>query len=501
MTIKYSADEMTGWIGLLRLFLRIRGTIFAGAFTGPIFWLAMCAHVAVLIVNDKIPILVPDPDYEAPSGDASSGDETVPYVHYFTAGTLPRMPWSVGVMSLSLLFFFAVFYSNNCYQRFTVLFGHTVGLGGTTMEWTLLVKNYTPTLAKTLPAGITREEELSALKAKQWNAMRFVLTTMHLLYYTLYGSDDGVGLSTDEWDMMIARNLITETEAEKLAKYAGFKPLVALVWALDEAKNLVGEWSQAETARHRDLGQGMRDEVILQQFREVAFKFRGHCGQIVNLLSQPIPFPYFHLLHVIMLCQLLLLAYTLGTYDGLEFYLAIPSMGIITTILIGLRSLAAQLSNPFGDDLTDFPLEAFMVGAFKNSKALLMEAPHELGREDAGRHGESTGAGQGDDHRHQTWKAARQKQGRVLGPQAVGDQVEAAQEGRRSCQGRRTRAGAPLWPARSACRRRRWAQTTTTSRMARITTRRALTPDVRPCDVTMRVRASMGIHRARMIGN
>ena len=101
----------------------------------------MTAHVAVLIVNDKIPILVPDPDYEAPSGDASSGDETVPYVHYFTAGTLPKMPWSVGVMSLSLLFFFAVFYSNNCYQRFTVLFGHTVGLGGTTMEWTLLVKN------------------------------------------------------------------------------------------------------------------------------------------------------------------------------------------------------------------------------------------------------------------------------------------------------------------------------------------------------------------------
>ena len=96
MTIKYSADEMTGWIGLLRLFLRYRGTIFAGAFTGPIFWLAMCAHVAVLIVNDKIPILVPDPDYEAPSGEASSG-EPIPYVHYFTAGTLPKMPWAVGV--------------------------------------------------------------------------------------------------------------------------------------------------------------------------------------------------------------------------------------------------------------------------------------------------------------------------------------------------------------------------------------------------------------------
>ena len=187
---------------------------------------------------------------------------------------------------------------------------------------------------------------------------------MHLLYYTLYGSDDGVGLSTDEWDMMIARNLITETEAEKLAKYAGFKPLVALVWAIDGRSTSSASGRRRRRRATATSGRACEIEVILQQFREVAFKFRGHCGQIVNLLSQPIPFPYFHLLHVIMLCQLLLLAYTLGTYDGLEFYLAIPSMGIITTILIGLRSLAAQLSNPFGDDLTDFPLEAFMVSAF-----------------------------------------------------------------------------------------------------------------------------------------
>ena len=177
--------------------------------------------------------------------------------------------------------------------------------------------------------------------------------------------------------MMIARHLLTDSEAATLEAYGGFKPLLALVWAMDEARALVGDWAKADPARHRDLGQGMRDEFILNEFRDVIFKFRGHCGQIVNLLSQPIPFPYFHLLHVIMLAQLLLLAYTLGTYDGLAFYLAIPSMAIITTILIGLRSLAAQLSNPFGDDLTDFPLEAFMMGAFKNSKALLMAEPHE----------------------------------------------------------------------------------------------------------------------------
>ena len=64
---------------------------------------------------------------------------------------------------------------------------------------------------------------------KQWNATRYVLLGLHLLYYTLYGSDEGVGLSPAEWDMMIARQLITETEAEVLAKYAGFKPMLALI--------------------------------------------------------------------------------------------------------------------------------------------------------------------------------------------------------------------------------------------------------------------------------
>ena len=34
------------------------------------------------------------------------------------------------------------------------------------------------------------------------------------------------------------------------------------------------------------------EELVLMQFREVAFKFRGHCGQIINLLKQPVPFPY-----------------------------------------------------------------------------------------------------------------------------------------------------------------------------------------------------------------
>ena len=46
------------------------------------------------------------------------------------------------------------------------------------------------------------------------------------------------------------------------------------------------------------------------------------------------PFPYFHLLNVILLSQLVLLAYGLGTMPGLKFYFSVPIMVFVTIVLL-----------------------------------------------------------------------------------------------------------------------------------------------------------------------
>ena len=66
----------------------------------------------------------------------------------------------------------------------------------------------------------------------------------------------------------------------------------------------------------------------------------------------------------------MLLGYALGTME-LPYFLSFPSVAIVAIVLIGLRALSVQLSNPFGDDLVDLPLEAYMQAAYKNAVALL----------------------------------------------------------------------------------------------------------------------------------
>ena len=257
----------------------------------------------------------------------------------------------MALVSLSLLFFFIVFYNNNSYSRFYTLYGHTVGLGANVMEWTALVKMHS------VPTD----------RAGQWNAVRLLLAGMNILYYSLFGGD----MDDGEWARIIERNLLSFEEVMLLKTYKGFKPFLAVCWALEEAQSLVAAKAASDKSVHYDLGQTVRTEHINTQFREVAFAFRGHCGQIINLLKQPVPFPYFHLLNVMLFFQLNAVAYWLASMPGNLPYFSIPVMAIVSIVLIGMRGLAVQLSNPFGNDSVDFEIESFMKGAYTNAVAHL----------------------------------------------------------------------------------------------------------------------------------
>lgn len=289
MTIDYDAGSLTGWCGLPCLLLRWRGTILHGAIMGPMFWLTLTSHVALLILGGRIRIpsssktVSVSPFQNGTRGSEGAGSDA------WEAFDLPTLPWSSAVVGLTLLFFFTVFYGNASYARFYQLYGHCVGIGGTTMEWVSLVKAHSMGLAE------------SARVAAQWNAVRLVLAATHLLYYTLHGEN----ISEDEWKMIMVRDLLTEAEVSTLKTYKGFKPFIVLCWALELVNQMVAQAKASPNAHAQGQVQVVQvglhtHELIMWQFREVVFKFRGHCGQIINLLKQPVPFPYFHLLNVIM---------------------------------------------------------------------------------------------------------------------------------------------------------------------------------------------------------
>ena len=72
-------------------------------------------------------------------------------------------------------------------------------------------------------------------------------------------------------------------------------------------------------------------------FQSVAHEMRSHCSQIYSTLRQPVPFAYFHLLNLMVIVNLLLLAYGMAG-------LAPPPVTIVCftiscIVFIGLRDL------------------------------------------------------------------------------------------------------------------------------------------------------------------
>ena len=66
----------------------------------------------------------------------------------------------------------------------------------------------------------------TAGKAAQWNAVRTLIAASHIHYYVLNGSKGGMGISEDEWAVVIGRQLLTPDERERVNQYKGMKPLL-----------------------------------------------------------------------------------------------------------------------------------------------------------------------------------------------------------------------------------------------------------------------------------
>ena len=96
---------------------------------------------------------------------------------------------------------------------------------------------------------------------------------------------------------------------------------------------------------------------------------------------------YFHLLSVMLLIQLVAIAYSFAVMPLVNPYFSIPVVIIISIVLVGMRSLAVQLSTPFGNDSVDFDIEKFMKGALDNSIAHLKSYRKICSNEDQAVHG------------------------------------------------------------------------------------------------------------------
>ena len=85
-------------------------------------------------------------------------------------------------------------------------------------------------------------------------------------------------------------------------------------------------------------------------------------------MTQPIPFPYYHTLTLMLSLNLLLIAYSMIEF---ETVMTIPCFFIIVLVCLGLKETAVALADPFGGDDVDFETEVYMANMLANTKAMI----------------------------------------------------------------------------------------------------------------------------------
>eukprot|EP00656_Telonema_subtile_P011320 TRINITY_DN15580_c0_g1_i1.p1 TRINITY_DN15580_c0_g1~~TRINITY_DN15580_c0_g1_i1.p1 ORF type:complete len:405 (-),score=74.70 TRINITY_DN15580_c0_g1_i1:91-1305(-) len=139
------------------------------------------------------------------------------------------------------------------------------------------------------------------------------------------------------------------------------RPLLVMSW--------IGKW-----VHQAYLDGYLPQKQMLMSFdRNVSQLLDGWMG--MNKISyQPIPFPYIQTLHWFLFIWMLIANFSLlkSFNDDLTYILV---MTFSATALYALEEMAAEIEDPFGDDLNDLPTEVFERG-LRRDGLLTLSAPH-----------------------------------------------------------------------------------------------------------------------------
>jgi len=312
MTVEYDCSDFNELTG----FFRWRGTVLPAVLCRPIIWVLLLIHCMLLYMHMRLDL------------DLGMIVKSDP-------------PDDISKVSTTFLVFFLVYYGGNCYARYYSMYNSCMGMAADVQCWVGLARVYFP----------------NANADVLWNLSRHMVASVYFLYFELGGlaSDGGRVITEAEWSVLFRSSLISESERKVLEKYRGSRFFLMQTWAMRLA---------AEQTAMPDKAAG----TDLRSFEQYALSLRSHGGAISNLLKQPIPFPMYHTLMLMLNCSLTVKAYAMVEANSV---MSIPTFFIICFVCLGLKETAIALSDPFGMDAVDFETDVFMARIMINTKELI----------------------------------------------------------------------------------------------------------------------------------
>ena len=301
MTVEYECDDFNE----LTAFFRWRGTVFPAVLCRPPIWGLTLIHCVFLYLHMRVEV-----DWGM-----------------IVKGTPPD---DVSKVSTTFLVFFLVYYSGQCYNRYYQMYQKCMAMAGDVQCWVGLARVYFP----------------QANADILWNLSRHMVASVYFLYFELGGlaSDGGRVITEAEWSVLFRSSLISESERKVLEKYRGSRFFLMQSWALRLA-------SDQCTKPDKAVGTDIRS------FETYVLSLRANGSAISNLLKQPVPFPMYHMLMLMLNVNLIVTSYAMIEANTI---MSVPCFFIICFVCLGLKETSVALSDPFGMDAVDFETDVFM---------------------------------------------------------------------------------------------------------------------------------------------
>eukprot|EP00746_Dinoflagellata_sp_MGD_P007792 gnl/MRDRNA2_/MRDRNA2_115492_c0_seq1.p1 gnl/MRDRNA2_/MRDRNA2_115492_c0~~gnl/MRDRNA2_/MRDRNA2_115492_c0_seq1.p1 ORF type:complete len:362 (+),score=49.15 gnl/MRDRNA2_/MRDRNA2_115492_c0_seq1:98-1183(+) len=229
-------------------------------------------------------------------------------------------PTALSILS-GLMTFFLIFYSNNCFARYFALHAKVRDMMGGLYDfcWECRLRlDY---------------------KNNRRRAMYYMLAGTLGFFHEATNGD----LSGEEIAKLRARGLISGLEEIYLRDHftAKAKSFLILHWC-------------CETVTYGLRTQGTNNDRFIKMFQDKVYAIRRLHQDVVDTLKLPLPFQYFHVMNLMLLCTLFMMAIVDGTNTN---YAGSIVFFLVLVAFMGIREVAMGMSDPFGDDDVDFPID------------------------------------------------------------------------------------------------------------------------------------------------
>lgn len=258
------------------------------------------------------------------------------------------LPWGLTGVTGSLMTFFVCFYNQHVFGRYNKLY----------------------TLTKTMSEHCIELVSILRVQVRDVSARRriakLVIASCIMFFFERTESVDEGKVSDREFEQLQTLDLLGDYEVRHLKSHcrkmddAALPSFLVLQWAMQLMRR---ETPEPES----------RDDMLIGFYSRV-YNVRKCQAEVVQILDLPMPFQYFHIMNLMLMLNLLLWAYSLACEDS--FFAPLIYM-FVQMMFQGIRELSTALSDPFGNDEVDFPVNEWMMSLYARMYGIL-EDKHDV---------------------------------------------------------------------------------------------------------------------------